>query len=230
MTKISRYFSPIVGLLVVFFKNNTKEPSVRYFMDRGPNFIASCLNKLRHYFYDSPWRPSCSLPKKENRTAENIAEAALQLADLFFQKKHSYTYEKLLEMARDTKALEIYPGDRSKRPKRRSEIKLGTIQTHSIPCIFWYCKTSLLIHTGIYFVEETNFINSWGDSFFFMVSMVSEVACSLPRYHIAEIAKPIFEPDKGIFLLLICFRVTSRLLILNRLDCPDVRKIGCAGT
>ena len=104
----------------VFFKHNTKEPTVRYFMDRGPNFIASCLNKLNNFFYDSPWRPSWSLPKKENRTAENIAKAAFQVADLLFQKKHSYTYEKLLEMARDTRALEIYPGDFSKRPRRRN--------------------------------------------------------------------------------------------------------------
>ncbi len=102
-----------------FFKHNPKDPTVRYFMDRGPNFIASCLNKLNNYFYDSPWRPSWSLPKKENRTAENIAEAALLVADLIFQNKHIYTKEGLLEMAKDTKALEIYPGNASKRPKIR---------------------------------------------------------------------------------------------------------------
>lgn len=103
-----------------FFKSNTKEPSVRYFMDRGPNFIASCLNKLTHCFYDHPSRASWSLPKRENRTVENIAKAAHQLADIFFQKKHSITYEQTLKMAADTKALEVYPGDGLPRPKRRT--------------------------------------------------------------------------------------------------------------
>lgn len=101
-----------------FFKQNKKEPTVRYFMDRGPNFIASCLNKLNNYFYDAPWRPSWSLPKKENRTAENIAEAALLVADLLF-KNHPYTIEGLQEKARDTRVLEVYPGARSKLPQRR---------------------------------------------------------------------------------------------------------------
>lgn len=106
-----------------FFQQSTKEPTVRYFMDRGPNFIASCLNKLNNYFYDSPWRPSWSLPKMEKRTATNIAKAALLLADILFEKKHSFTHESLLEMAKDTKALEVYPGERTKRPRRISAIE-----------------------------------------------------------------------------------------------------------
>ncbi len=89
-------------------------------MDRGPNFIASCLNKLNHCFYDHPLRASWSLPKRENRNVENIAQASYKLADILFQKKHSVTYEQTLNMAADTRVLEVYPGDNLIRPKRRT--------------------------------------------------------------------------------------------------------------
>lgn len=92
-----------------FFRQHTKAPLNRYFMDKGPNFIASCLNKLRGNFYDNPLKRSWTLPSMEHRTPENLAKAALTVADICFQGQHSYTYETLLKKASDTSYLEVYP-------------------------------------------------------------------------------------------------------------------------
>lgn len=103
-----------------FFRENPNQPTARYFMDKSPNFIASCLNKLHGDFYDHPKRRSWSLPNMQHRTEKNIAEAAQMIAELLLGHEHNFTYEYLLEMAQDKVALEVYPGA----PKEQSTLRL----------------------------------------------------------------------------------------------------------
>ncbi|MDF1797015.1 MAG: hypothetical protein P1U63_10810 [Coxiellaceae bacterium] len=96
-------------------ERNTKYNRIRYFMDKSPNFMASCHNKLNSGFYDHKLigRDS-SLPPLLERTEKNIGEAAFRLAGLFFEKNHPYSKEKLIKSAGDKSALETYLNDNLK--------------------------------------------------------------------------------------------------------------------
>jgi hypothetical protein len=104
------------------------------------------------------------------------------------------------------------------------------IPAFSVSFLFLYSNTTLLIHAGIYSLEDINFLNSSEEILFSILLITSVVVNFLPRYHNAKIANPTFDCGNGIFFLLTCFNVTSRPPSLNRRDCPVVKKMGCAGT
>ncbi|MDF1655781.1 MAG: hypothetical protein P1U34_11775 [Coxiellaceae bacterium] len=88
---------------------------VRRFMDTSPNFLANAYHRLHTGFYDRKEARADDLPAMEQRSAYNIAEAALRVADICLPG-HSYTLDQLKAKAVDRRSLEGYPGDDTRAP------------------------------------------------------------------------------------------------------------------
>ena len=93
-----------------------EEPTIRYFMDKGPCFITSAYNKLNNGFYDTKYHRDLTLPPMNERTPEIIAKAALRIADTIFSD-HPYRLDTLIAVIQSKKMLEVYPNNDLKLPE-----------------------------------------------------------------------------------------------------------------
>lgn len=101
---------------ISYFDTNDDNIKVKYFFDRGPNFLSSAYNKLTNWFYDIPTQLNHELPSLEYRTPEIIALAILQIIDLFNIKSSvTYSYDDLIYLIQN---------------KDRSGKVLGPIETY----------------------------------------------------------------------------------------------------
>lgn len=118
-----------------FEKQTTNEVTIRYFFDKGPNFLTSAYNKLINGFYDTHYHRDDCLPPFTKRTVELFIKAAQQILIDIDAKglKSNDEIAKLLTIVNDKNTfIEKYPNtelqsvqkNRNKKPGIEDAISL----------------------------------------------------------------------------------------------------------
>jgi hypothetical protein len=99
-----------------FISKKTNNVMVRYFFDRGSNFLASAYNKLINGFYDTYFDRYSGLPAYEARTPQLLQTAARRVLQTI-NANDAITDDEILKIITGKGFIEIYPNEKLRQPK-----------------------------------------------------------------------------------------------------------------
>lgn len=103
-----------------FVENKFKKVIIRYFFDKGPNFLTSAYNKVINGFYDSHLDRDVDLPPIKERTPELFAKAAQRILSAI-EATETISKEEILSHIQHEGFIEKYPNLILKQPNPKSE-------------------------------------------------------------------------------------------------------------
>lgn len=104
-------------------KEVKEQTIIRYFFDKGPNFLTSAYNKVKNSFYDNKFERNLEyLPALEERTPLLVAKAAQRLWAILEDKEPVPDLFWLLEIIQSKTSLEKYPNDILVRPMNNNQL------------------------------------------------------------------------------------------------------------